>query len=96
MKDHIPDLSYVTKAQDFYDKHASAISSGAQKIGKAIDMNDLEKKVKGFSESSKVLMNVLDEIRVVHPFIGGEFFSSSQYLRHLCDDPTYHSGRSGV
>jgi hypothetical protein len=28
--------------------------------------------VRGFAESSRVLMKVLDEVAKIHPFIGGE------------------------
>lgn len=35
-------------------------------------MNSIEDDIRGFAESSKVLMSLLDEVAKIHPFVGGE------------------------
>lgn len=46
---------------------ATVAAAAQSDIGKAI--ND---RIDRFSEGMSVLMNALDELKVVHPFIGGE------------------------
>jgi len=43
----------------------------AEAIKANIDVEAIEGSVKGFAQSSKVLMGMLDEVQTIHPFIGG-------------------------
>jgi len=54
--------SYFAAGQDL----ANTLAAGPE-------LKDIEASVRGFAESSRVLMNVLDEISKLHPFIAGPY-----------------------
>jgi hypothetical protein len=45
-----------------------------------IDVKAIEEHVRGFAESSKVLMNALDEVSKIHPFIAVVRPSGRDYI----------------
>lgn len=58
---------YYTLSQTWVSTNGSTLSSDISQIA---DVKKLEDNVRGFAESSQVLMKVLDEVAKVHPFIG--------------------------
>ena len=53
------------------DSVKAAAHQVAEAIKANIDVEAIEGSVKGFAQSSKVLMGMLDEVQTIHPFIGG-------------------------
>jgi hypothetical protein len=70
-----PTLIYLGK---FYTANSAVINSAAAGLG-SLDNKTIDAAISGFSESVKVVMNGLDALGQVHPFIGGtDTFSSAQ------------------
>ena len=49
----------------------STVRKLADEAAANIDLNAIENSVRGFAEGSRVLMNALDEVAKLHPFIAG-------------------------
>lgn len=69
--------AYSATAKAFLADNADLISSSTKKINEVVSNNAevqaIEESVRGFAESSKVLINALDEVSKLHPFIAGDF-----------------------
>jgi hypothetical protein len=67
--------SYFSAGQTFLADNSALVNSTGKNVASAIaassELKSIEESVRGFAESSKVLMNVLDDISKLHPFIGG-------------------------
>ncbi|CAK5270937.1 unnamed protein product [Mycena citricolor] len=61
------------KLQTFYDTNTAAIQEASQGLAAAanLDIHSVEASITGFAETSTVIMNGLDALGAVHPFIGG-------------------------
>lgn len=64
------DSPTLTFLNNFYDANRSLISSAATGLS-SLDNKTIDHAITGFSESVKVVMNGLDALGQVHPFIGG-------------------------
>jgi hypothetical protein len=66
---------YYTFAKKYASDNQATIESTVKKIAvtasAAMDTKMVEEGLLGFDEGTKVLMNGLDEIAKIHPFIGG-------------------------
>jgi hypothetical protein len=49
-----------------------AVLKIANEAGTLIDGKTIEESVRGFAESSKVLMSALDQVAKIHPFVAGQ------------------------
>ncbi|KAJ7468605.1 hypothetical protein FB451DRAFT_1177382 [Mycena latifolia] len=72
LKDRVSEIqsSYTSSASEFHDNNSDEIADSAAAIAAGIDVDAMEDRIKSFSESSQLLMNVLDEVQKLHPFIG--------------------------
>lgn len=63
--------------KSFYTANASAFNSAGSALVTDIhlDPQAIEDKLNRFAETSKVIMQGLDILGKLHPFLGGEFFS---------------------
>jgi len=65
-----------TVAKDFTSANGAAIESNVKAMVDAaratVDGKAIEDHIRGFVESSKVLMSALDEVAKIHPFIGSK------------------------
>jgi hypothetical protein len=65
------DSPWYSTGQSFASSNADALSSSGAKLAGAIDVKAIEDNLSGWAGSSKVLMEMLDEVAKVHVFIGG-------------------------
>ncbi|KAF7974234.1 hypothetical protein HWV62_13116 [Athelia sp. TMB] len=61
---------YYSTGSDFYAQNSDAIKSAANAVAQGIDLGAIEDDIRGFAESSRVLMSLLDEVAKVHPVVG--------------------------
>ena len=66
------DSGFYSTGSDFYAQNSDAIKSAANAVAQGIDLVAIEDDIRGFAESSRVLMSLLDEVAKVHPVVGGE------------------------
>ncbi|KAF5344487.1 hypothetical protein D9758_014131 [Tetrapyrgos nigripes] len=60
----------VKFASQFHSDNKDGISKAVKDLASSGDAKAIEAKVRNFAESSQVLMNALDQIQKLHPFIG--------------------------
>lgn len=67
----IADITAAYQASsDFESNNQDAISKTGSTFASSAEVKAIEEKVKDFSTSSQVLMDILDDVRKVHPVIG--------------------------
>jgi hypothetical protein len=75
--------SKATALSGFYAAHGAQIGGALQTIIDNTDLKTVENTVKGFAESSQVLMKALDAVQTIHPFIGGASYMLLNSLARL-------------
>ncbi|KZP16060.1 hypothetical protein FIBSPDRAFT_66010 [Athelia psychrophila] len=60
---------YYSTATDFYAQNEAGIKSAASDIAKSINLEAIQDDIRGFAESSRVLMSLLDEVAKLHPVV---------------------------
>jgi hypothetical protein len=74
-------FGFQPKRKESMDMNTKAdVQSSAEKEKGdfTVDVAKLDENLRGFAESSKVLMSVLDGVATIHPFISGEL------VLHFC------------
>ena len=82
-----------TTAQGFYQNNSNTFNSSANAVAASLDFPAVENQIRGFAESSRVLMKILDEVQTIHPFIGG--MSATYLFVYVNTDSSGGSGFQG-
>jgi hypothetical protein len=75
IEDRIQKFGFQPKRKKSMDVHTNAdakSSAGKEEGDSTVDVARLDENLRGFAESSRVLMSVLDGVATIHPFISGE------------------------
>lgn len=66
------DSGYYSMANNVYSDDTNSIGSNITATANSLGLKTIEDDVRGFAESSKILMSLLDDVARIHPFVAGE------------------------